>query len=673
MGRGSRWEARICGERGLWGACGRGERAPGRAQARAVCRFALWYREASTGGTDPLRLAPVLLASLFGVALLFALHAGAPDGALPLDDAYIHLSLARTLAEHGVWGLFPGEAASASSSPLWTLVLAALFWLDRPAVRWALLGNAAALGAVIALADRRLAGCSASVRTGALLALCLLGALPVLGALGMEHLLHAALVLALVAAALGGEERPGGASPGVLAGLAAAATAARFESLAPALALALLAGRRRAWREAAALAAGALGVVALHAALSSSIGGPWLPASILKKAGVVSLGATLGRLAQEPALPALAIAALGTAAAGRGRPRLLLFVACLGAQVLFGNVGWLYRYEAWLVIWGLVELGAAWLGPGRRGGWGAALALAATLLALLPVGARAQAALAGTRQGAAFVAQGNLPVARWLAGLPGEGAHAAWDIGAVAWLAHRPLVDLGGIATEALARPLRERRLDAETLAAVLAARDVRVAVIGDRWPVGGPPAGAEVVARFFTPFPAPPGSFETVIWSLDPTATAGLRARIRADRGDWPATLRWIVPGDPEVALDEAAIDGAAVEHREGRVFLYTNGGLRFDAPASGRLWLAVEASPAEGRLPRFAVQTAAGETSLEAPAAGELAVGEVRQGEPVVIRYDDDLVDAQGFDRNLTLVRAWVATPEAPPGALDSGPSPD
>ena len=43
-----------------------------------------------------------------------------------IDDAGIHLSLARQLATHGTWGPYAGHYASASSSPGWTLLLAAL-------------------------------------------------------------------------------------------------------------------------------------------------------------------------------------------------------------------------------------------------------------------------------------------------------------------------------------------------------------------------------------------------------------------------------------------------------------------------------------------------------------------------------------------------------------------
>src|SRR5262245_57402175 len=41
------------------------------------------------------------------------------------DDPAIHLSVANNVAFHGTWGVVPGHFQSASSAPLWTLVLAA--------------------------------------------------------------------------------------------------------------------------------------------------------------------------------------------------------------------------------------------------------------------------------------------------------------------------------------------------------------------------------------------------------------------------------------------------------------------------------------------------------------------------------------------------------------------
>ncbi|TVR18613.1 MAG: hypothetical protein EA396_14875 [Anaerolineaceae bacterium] len=72
---------------------------------------------------------PPLLATLFlllSVADFTSSALSLTGGQLvyALDDAYIHMSIARNLVEAGVWGVTPYGFASASSSPLWTALIA---------------------------------------------------------------------------------------------------------------------------------------------------------------------------------------------------------------------------------------------------------------------------------------------------------------------------------------------------------------------------------------------------------------------------------------------------------------------------------------------------------------------------------------------------------------------
>lgn len=66
-------------------------------------------------------------------SLLRYLGAAAVSGALwwavhpaLIDDAFIYLDYARSLAFHGTWGLLPGHVANTATSPLYVVVLAAL-------------------------------------------------------------------------------------------------------------------------------------------------------------------------------------------------------------------------------------------------------------------------------------------------------------------------------------------------------------------------------------------------------------------------------------------------------------------------------------------------------------------------------------------------------------------
>jgi hypothetical protein len=77
----------------------------------------------------------------------------------PLDDAWIHLTFARNLAEHGQWAFRVGVPSAGSTSPLWSALLAIGFWLRLAPYVWTyLLGLLTlwALGIVTEATTRRL-------------------------------------------------------------------------------------------------------------------------------------------------------------------------------------------------------------------------------------------------------------------------------------------------------------------------------------------------------------------------------------------------------------------------------------------------------------------------------------------------------------------------------------
>jgi hypothetical protein len=479
-----------------------------------------WPRLA--GGIAGLVVLWTLVLVLHGAILR---HTGG-EPSYPVDDAFIHLAIAKSLAFSGTFGVVPHTFASASSSIVWPWLLAGLFRVcgDSPWAPWWLnLALASLVPFAIDALVVILAGERATLmrRSGIGVLVVLLGPLPTLVTIGMEHTLHALVVLVFVRLlALGYERRAMTLSECArLCVVSALLTGARYEGLLLVLLGSGLVAFRRSLRAGAAtLGAGLLPIVAFGI-YSRSHGHYFLPLSVLLKRRPIDWnnftqvpGDFLQRLASERHLLVLVLAALALAAYVFYRARgavvaaavalrrslvfLLLAVLMLVFHVQFGGLGWFYRYDSYLVVLLLtLVLGVAaaqvpllsranLAHPGR---W--ALGLAA-LAMFAPVFRRAWEATAGTPFAARNVYEQQVQSARFLAAWFPTGEVAVNDIGAVAYYRSEPLVDMVGLADKAVA-DAKGLRMDRPMSPEVFLERTkgVKVAIIYDAWFVGQLPA----------------------------------------------------------------------------------------------------------------------------------------------------------------------------------------
>lgn len=79
------------------------------------------YNRIQTHG--PLLSALLLFLIMQGMAVMAVFSATGGELSYPLDDTYIHMSMAKNMAFHGVWGITPDAFTWSSSSPLWTGLL----------------------------------------------------------------------------------------------------------------------------------------------------------------------------------------------------------------------------------------------------------------------------------------------------------------------------------------------------------------------------------------------------------------------------------------------------------------------------------------------------------------------------------------------------------------------
>ncbi len=409
-------------------------------------------------GRGALLLTAAALAAAVGLFLqrerLIAGHLGLES--FPLDDSWIHFQLARNVAEGRGFAYNPGVPVSSSTAPLWTVILAGLFKVGGVYPAWAkAAGVAAALGS--AWMARRLAllwaGDAALGLTAALVTAW--SAPMVWGALsGMEVTLAALLVTAALVAHVEGRV----ASSAALVGLA---VLARPESalLVPLL---WLAGPLTMRRSAAALGIPAV-LLLPWVAFNLRTSGTPLPTTAAAKieGGLIGLlegareSATVTLASRPWQLPGLWIL---WRRGGRAwaLPASILLVHPLAMALLAPYRGPAFqegRYSIQLLPLAIVVAVASLVAlsfPGRAQGegWllriGMALLLAASLSSLSPGATRYAWAVQNID-----AMQVNL--GRWVrANTPPESRLALNDVGAIAYLGRREVIDVMGLVTPAI-------------------------------------------------------------------------------------------------------------------------------------------------------------------------------------------------------------------------------
>lgn len=434
--------------------------------------------------------------------VLAAILTGLQPG-FPLDDAWIHQVFGESLARQGILAFNPGEPSTASTSPLWTLLLAAGISLGLPAYAWTMfLGGASLLllaGAVHLLGQRLFPGYPI-VGPLAALAVVIEWHLAWAAASGMETVLFTALTVLLVV--VGSQSRFDPLVTGVLAGLTILTRSEASVLFAIVLSVRLVyppadARQRAVGRLARLFGAGVLSlvVVAPYAAFSVAVSGSVLPSTFAAKTAfygqpvtlafaVRFIGAVLSQVAISPATLLIPLAIIGAAVTFRQRgtspssatvvawsmvfPWTIALIALylIRLPVVYQHGRYFIPLMPWFVVAvvggcsvALVRLNA------RR------LRLVTLTVAAGAWGAMWWLGLSAWLFDVGFIGSYQVAAGRWIAAHAPAGAIVAThDVGAIRRYGGRRVVDIAGLITpevvpivhdgRALTRYLEARRID---------------------------------------------------------------------------------------------------------------------------------------------------------------------------------------------------------------------
>lgn len=473
----------------------------------------------------PPALATLLFLGLVGVQTHRAIALNHGHLIYPIDDVYGHMATAKNLVRHGIFGYSALDGfSSACSSLLWPCLVALCYALTGVHEWPPLVLNLLAVTGLLFLSARVIRRYSDA---GWMIFLILAGMvyltpLPALAVTGMEHSLQCLLCVAFVdCASLVLAGVPVAAPRGAVRGLLVAGgllVMTRFEGLFLVGIVGLLLLFRRQWRLAILLGMVSAAPIVLFGLYSVAKGWYPLPNSLLLKGNTAGIHdfAALVAYFSRPATqliygPHIRTLILGVAVAlgfalrkdrtlWAGLPLVLgITLGVIWIHLQYANLGWFFRYEAYLMVLSVLGVGIA-LAPKQAADfadtgtavpvrrdrtWLAPYAVAVAVVGYImvtPLWDR------GTESLNVIVpATRNIYEQQFQMGLflrrfyTGRGV-AANDIGAIDYLADVRIFDLFGLANIDVLRAKRAGTYGRETVKRLLAKYDPGVIVVYEGW-----------------------------------------------------------------------------------------------------------------------------------------------------------------------------------------------
>jgi len=272
-------------------------------------------------------------------------------------------------------------------------------------------------------------------------------------------------------------------------------------------------------------------------------------------ASMIADTASVAVLYRRPAELVLTLAVALALFAGRGqnttdaRGAAAVAVMFVGAELLhsaFVKLEWFYRYEAYLMVLGVLSLALLWSSDdgvrerarSLKGHVGGRLVLA---LLALPLAVRAMSAIGETPLAVKNVFEQQYQMGLFFGQELGDTPIALNDIGAVSWLSAAPIVDVYGLATQRVADLKRQGRWDAGQVDALVLSRGVRAVAMYEcalaplipaswtlvgEWQIRDNVAVSGETVGFFAPTPADVDRLRSALERFAPRLPPGVRWR---------------------------------------------------------------------------------------------------------------------------------------------------
>ncbi len=463
---------------------------------------------------DILILAIFLLS--FSILLVFSLNTTQGRFIYPLDDSYIHINIAKNVAQHGIWGISKEGFSSLSSSLLWTGLLSGLNLVFGPSPIFPLILSTLLAFFLLKTVFKWLDNCGIPPIQnffGISAILFLTPLLPLVFS-GLEHILHALLVFLLICSAAKTLSTHSESHSWKWLWLAPLVVMARYESIFVIASVAFLfILKKKIWQPLVLFFGGTI-PIALFGFISLRKGWFFFPNSVYLKGRTPQFSSFEGFInwLLEPwkmtpenfhVLLILVLSIIIILLLWFKKRTLWTFPTIMTSilsmalilHIQFAKIGSFYRYEAYLMIPGLfiifLVFKEMWLKDKkqvlsrleknkhkiRR------LEISLILFIIFTaLGIRGIISLIDIPQASKNTYEQQYQMGLFLKTFYSTEKIAANDIGAIHFLAEIQCLDLWGLSSMEVARAKKQNSYDVEFIDLITKSHQTKIAILYDRW-----------------------------------------------------------------------------------------------------------------------------------------------------------------------------------------------
>jgi hypothetical protein len=435
------------------------------------------------------------------------------------DDAYIHMAIAKNFVTNGIWGITRDGFSSCSSSPLWTGLIAVIYFIAgintiTPFILNILSATGILIFSYLILIKEGFKPLSFICIS---ILLIILTPLPFLIFTGLEHVLHILISMILIyLVAVCAEEKETPVRTLLILGiLSAALPLLRYEGIAMIIISALALSFNKKWKPAILMIVLSFIPIFLYGSYSVQQGWSFFPNSLSLKGDIPDVVALKdfftvavilwNKLFKQ--LSFLHVSILGfvllaviiypfvinklSGSKQRSITMLLLFGANIILYILFSQTVWSYRYSSFLVALGIFVFSLliysfrfSELRPPALALKKSVLVIVSLLLIYIGInlGIKGVNTIIQTAPMTTNIYEQQYQMGMFLKQYYENKVVALNDIGATNYFADIKCVDLVGISDKEISAVRRQHSFSSSVLQNVAASRNINIAILYDIW-----------------------------------------------------------------------------------------------------------------------------------------------------------------------------------------------